>query len=108
MSSSSVVVQKRTEVGSAHEWLVDLDQYRAAGGPEASGWMIGKPGLYRTQDQVRILGVYESLKELLDSEGLATIGRMANSISHDVRALPHCGVHERSVHEQRFYRGVWT
>jgi hypothetical protein len=54
MSSSSVVVQKRTEVGSAHEWLVDLDQYRAAGnaagGPEASGWMIGKPGLYRTQD----------------------------------------------------------
>jgi signal transduction histidine kinase len=38
-----------------------------------------------TQDQLRILGVSGSLKELLDSERLATIGRMAGSISHDLR-----------------------
>lgn len=44
-----------------------------------------KLGLNCTQDQVRILGISGRLKELLDSERLATIGRMASSISHDVR-----------------------
>jgi signal transduction histidine kinase len=38
-----------------------------------------------TQDQVRILGISGSLKELLNSERLATIGRTARSISHDLR-----------------------
>lgn len=59
---------------------------------EAAGFRIGGPnstsaklGLNRTQDQARILGISGSLKELLDSERLATIGRMASSISHDVR-----------------------
>jgi signal transduction histidine kinase len=38
-----------------------------------------------TQHQVRILGISGSLKELLDSDGLAIFDRMANSISHDLR-----------------------
>jgi signal transduction histidine kinase len=38
-----------------------------------------------TQEQVRIPDNSESLKELLDSERLATIGRLAKSISHDLR-----------------------
>jgi signal transduction histidine kinase len=38
-----------------------------------------------TQDQVRILGISGSLKELLDSERLATVGTMASSISHHLR-----------------------
>jgi signal transduction histidine kinase len=37
------------------------------------------------QEQVRIPDISESLKELLDSERLATIGRLASSISHDLR-----------------------
>jgi signal transduction histidine kinase len=39
----------------------------------------------RTQDEVRVPGISASPKELLDSERLATIGRTASSISHDLR-----------------------
>ncbi len=55
--------------------------------------------LSRAFDRMRI-ELRRTQSELIDSERLATIGRMASSISHDLQTLSLRNVRQRGVYER--------